>query len=215
MPLNKVKNMFELDRCMFAFQLGAKANIPFVPFGTLSFRYTKIEPYCYTHQAINYTPWYSDYISESYTNNGESLGYYLPPNSDEFHIKFQMRPSAFSSVALQYQLVRHGADYGSRQVDGSSLNSELPPEGRNNIKKYFLRDGAYEWTNIISLYGSYDFKQLKVPIVLNCSLGFVYSSFTDTDSSLGVKGDYHRIETDEYPVVKGFVATLGFTVFGR
>ena len=214
-PLTVLKNMFEMDRFMFAFQLGAKANIPFVPFGTLSFRYTKVEPYCYTHQAINYTPWYSDYIAESYTNNGESLGYYLPPNSDEFHIKFQMRPSPFSLAALQYQLVRHGADYGSRQVDGSSLNSELPPSGRDNIKKYFLRDGAYEWTHIVSLHGSYDFKQFKAPIVLNCSLGFVYSSFTDTDSALGAKGDYHKIDTEEYSVVKGFVASLGFTIFGR
>ncbi|MBD5412779.1 MAG: hypothetical protein HDR51_08565 [Treponema sp.] len=214
-PIKVFKNMFNMDRYMFAFQLGMNANIPFIPFGTLSFRYTKVEPYCYTHQAINYTPWYSDYIIESYTNNGESLGYYLPPNSDEIHIKFKMRPSAWSMAALQYQLVRHGADYGSRQVDGSSLYSELPRKGRDNLKKYFLRDGAYEWTHIVSLGASYDFKQFKVPIVLNCSLGFVYSSFTDTDSALGVKGDYHKIDTDEYSAVTGFVATLGFTIFGR
>ncbi|MBD5443750.1 MAG: hypothetical protein HDR34_10195 [Treponema sp.] len=214
-PIKVLKNMFSMTRYMFAFQLGMDAHIPFVPFGKLSLRYTKIEPYCYTHHSINYTPWYSDYISESYTNNGESLGYYLPPNSDEIHIKFQMRPSAWSMAALQYQLVRHGADYGSRQVGGSSLYSELPNKGRDNLRKYFLRDGAYEWTHIVSLGVSYDFKQFKVPIVLNCSLGFVYSSFTDTDSALGVKGDYHKIDTDEYSAVTGFVATLGFTIFGR
>lgn len=214
-PVTVAKNMFSLDRYMFALQAGAKVNLPFLPFATLSFRYTKIEPYCYTHHSINYTPWYAHYLSESYVNNGESLGYYLPPNSDEFFVRLEARPSKFSMAALQYQLVRHGADFGSRQVDGSSLYSELPPSARGSMKKYFLKDGAYEWTNIVALQGSYDFKQFTVPVVLSCTLGFVYTFYTDTDSALGEKGSYHRIDTDEYKKTAGFIFTLGFTLFGR
>ena len=61
-------------RAMFAGQLGGKIVIPGLKLATLSVRYTKVEPYCYTHQMINYTPWYNYYISENYTNNGSSIG---------------------------------------------------------------------------------------------------------------------------------------------
>ena len=40
--------IFEKTRCMFAYQAGGKANIPFLPFTSISLRYTKVEPYCYT-----------------------------------------------------------------------------------------------------------------------------------------------------------------------
>lgn len=214
-PITVAKNMFSLDRYMFALQAGTKVSLPFLPFATLSFRYTKIEPYCYTHHSINYTPWYAHYLSESYVNNGESLGYYLPPNSDEFFIRLETHPSKFSMAALQYQLVRHGADFGPRQVDGSSLYSELPPGARGSMKKYFLKDGAYEWTNIVALQGSYDFKQFTVPVTLSCTLGLVHTFYTDTDSELGEKGGYHKIDDDYYKKTTVFIFTLGFTLFGR
>ena len=220
MPKLNPKKLFEKSRYMFAFQTGTKVVIPFLPFATLSFRYTKVEPYCYTHHAINYTPWYNTYISESYTNNGSSLGYYLQPNSDEFFLRIETRPSAFSLVALQYQLIRHGADFGSRSVMGSNLYSELPNSGRDDLYKYFLKDGAYEWSNIFTLSGSYDFRQFKVPVTLDVTLGFIYDWFTDIDSSIpvgeskeGAKGNYHKINTSEYPTTKGFLISVGIKAF--
>ena len=85
-------DIFHNTRCMFAYQGGTRVNIPWIPFSNLSVRYTKVEPYCYTHEALNpgaNQPYFPNYISENYTNNGDSLGYYLQPNSDELFVKFE------------------------------------------------------------------------------------------------------------------------------
>ena len=214
--INSFKTKFwEKTRAMFAFQTGVKANIPWLPFTTASFRYTKVEPYCYTHQAINYTPWYDHYLSESYTNNGSSLGYYLAPNSDEFNLMIKSNPIPLLQVGLQYQLIRHGVDWGSRQGIGNNIYSELQPLDRGDLYKYFLHDGAYEWSNIITIQGSYDFNKLNVPVRVNASLGYIYDWFTDIGAGAepGRKTPYQKIDTDEYPVKNGVVANLWFTVF--
>lgn len=214
--------LFEKTRAMFAFQFGSKVNLPFLPYSTLSARYTKVEPYCYTHQAIRKQPWYADYISESYTNNGRPLGYYLDPNSDEIFVRFDTKPKRASSVALQYQLVRHGADYGSGQIDGSSLYSEMPTGIRDTLYKYFLHDGVYEWSNIIKLEGSYNFNTMRFPAQVTCSIGYLYDYFTQnrdiTDTSLSpyakkTKSPYHKINTAEYPIKQGFVFSININLF--
>lgn len=205
--------LFEKTRCMFAFQTGAKVNIPFLPFATLSARYTKIEPYCYTHQALKKQPWYSEYVSESYVNNGKSIGYYLEPNSDELFVRLDTKPTVATSLALQYQLIRHGADYGSKQVPGSSIWSELPIGDRDVFNKSFLHDGAYEWSNIIKIEGSYNFNTLRVPVQLNCNVGYIYDYFTCSEKGYNQKSAYHKINTTEYPKKSGFVFTLGFKMF--
>lgn len=188
----------------------------------------KIEPYCYTHHAINYTPWYNHYIIENYTNNGESLGYYLPPNSDEFFFKFEAKPKANLNTSLQYQFIRHGAEYGSQQVPGSSLYSELSPYNRDELNKYFLRDGAYNWMHIISVSANIQNKKSKVPFMLYGTAGFMYSYYTMIDSDIynkrheyGNNGNsgadsktvYHFVNTDEYPVQFGGVLSLGIKLF--
>ncbi len=205
---------WEKTRAMFAIQAGVKADIPWIPFTTVSFRYTKIEPYCYTHHAINYTPWYAHYISENYTNNGESLGYYLPPNSDEFNLQFNSNPIPALKLGFMYQLIRHGVDWGSGAGIGNNLYSELTNVNRGDLKKYFLRDGTYEWTSIVTLKGWYDFAGLGVPVRLNASLGYVYDWFTGIDGAEpGWKTEYHYISNDEYPSKHGVVANIGFTIF--
>ncbi|MCQ2591511.1 MAG: hypothetical protein MJ188_01895 [Treponema sp.] len=204
---------FTMTRCMFAYQGGTKVNIPFLPFTTLSFRYTKVEPYCYTHQALRKQPWYDDYVSESYTNNGHSIGYYLEPNSDEFFIRIESRPMTSAVFALQYQMVRHGADYGSGQVPGSSVWSELPTGDRNVYLKYFLHDGAYEWSHIVNFETKYDFNQLKLPFQVSCNVGFLYDSFTRSEGGANKSTPYHKINTDEYPIKKGLVFGLGVKMF--
>lgn len=214
--VNVFKTKFwEKTRAMYAMQGGIKANLPFLPFTTASFRYTKVEPYCYTHHAINNTPWYNHYLSESYTNNGECLGYYLAPNSDEFNLQINSSPLQTLQVGFQYQLIRHGVDWGSRSKaeSGSNLYSELQVENRGDLYKYFLRDGCYEWSNVVSIYGSYDFNTLHFPIRLYAGLGYIYDWFTDIDGEPGWNTPYHTINTDEYSAKNGVVGNISLSIF--
>ena len=219
-------NPFICTRAMFAYQGGVKYILPKISFASLSFRYTKIEPYCYTHLAINYTPWYNHYICENYTNNGESLGYYLPPNTDEFLLSLKMQPSVNSNFGMSYQLIRHGADYGSQSVPGSSVYSELSPFNRNNLYKYFLHDGAYNWMHIISAGGKVTLNT-KFPISFYGNLGMIFSYFTIIDSDNYDRSTYGNdgncknanfstpftiANTDEYPTTIGAVLTVGISI---
>lgn len=206
---------WEKTRAMYSFQLGTKFNIPFLPFTTASFRYTKVEPFCYTHHGINYTPWYDHYISESYTNNGQSLGYYLPPNSDEFNIEIRTTPIEYAAFGLRYQLIRHGVDWGSKGVLGSNLYSELRNVDRDDFEKFFLRDGTYEWSNIISINATYDLNKFNLPIKVFADVGFIYDWFTEIDGEPSRTTEYHYVNNDEYNDMLGVVITVGATIFGR
>lgn len=229
--INGINNdPFTSTRAMFAGQVGAKAIIPNIPFANVSVRYTKVEPYCYTHHAINYAPSYSHYIMEGYMNNGASLGYYLPPNSDEFLCRFEMQPKSFIKTAVQYQFIRHGADYGSQEVPGSSLYSELSIYNRDDLEKYFLHDGAYNWMHIVKLESTFEHKNVNRTLQFNLNLGFLYSYYTVIDEDNYGRYDddnygnnencqnadfstpYHFVNTDEYPVQFGIVAGLGLKV---
>lgn len=212
-------------RAMYAFQLGAKIALPEpIPFGTFTFRYTKIEPYCYTHQSINGTPWYNHYINENYSNNGYCLGYYLQPNSSEILVRLDCSPDANSTAAFQYQLITHGAEFGSQQVPGSNLYSELPRNGRGSLRKNFLFDGAYEWTHLFTLAGSYKVKA-RIPVKINATAGFVYDYFSTIDGGavsiyehldrFSVYEDPHHAQNDEYYDIMGGIFSLSVTLFGR
>ena len=206
-------------RCMFAYQAGSKVNIPWLPFTVLSLRYSKIEPYCYTHEALDpekNQPYYSHYICENYTNNGESLGYYLQPNSDEIFVKLETQPLPAASFSLQYQLIRHGVDWGSESniYSGSSIYSELPAgrygPGRNNLHKYFLKDGVYEWMNILALQASYDCKHFGIPLQFYGTIGYVHNWFTSIGSATPSKNaKYSKYSSDEYKEDRGVVLSLG------
>jgi hypothetical protein len=217
--VSSVKRMFELDRHMFAFQGGARVWIPGLPFGSLTLSYTKIEPYTYTHTR-NYVPWYSGQtdkipMESSYTNNGVGLGYYLPPNSDEIKVRFDVLPTARTTAHLQYQMIRHGADFGPHQVDGSSYLSELDPEGRSSkkvLEKDFLNDGAYQWMHVVKAGG--DIRFAAIPLTVFGEAGFVYSYFHDISNEaytehtgLPAAGSY------VYPKSTGLILTLGFRIF--
>jgi hypothetical protein len=219
--VSSIKKMFELDRHMFAFQAGAKAAIPWLPFASITVSYTKIEPYCYTHTR-NYVPWYGDNnpIETAYTNNGVGLGYYLPPNSDEVQVRFDVMPGVRTAAHFRYQMIRHGAEYGSRAVDGSSYLSELDPRGRSEklpLRKYFLRDGAYQWQHIIRAGAEHTLAKIPIPVQLFGEFGVVFSYFTDidihSDVNSGSPGDYSVIDTPEYPKASGIIATFGFRLF--
>ena len=222
--INALKTDFlHNTRCMFAYQGGTKINIPWIPFANLSLRYTKIEPYCYTHEALDPAknqPYASHYLSESYTNNGEALGYYLPPNSDELFVKFETNPLPAASFGLQYQLIRHGVDWGSESniYSGSSIYSELPAgtygPGRDNLHKYFLKDGVYEWMNIVTLEASYNFKHFDIPLKLYGTAGFVNNWFTSIGSATPSKNTkYSKYNSAEYKDDYGFVLSIGIKAF--
>ncbi|MDR0456013.1 MAG: hypothetical protein LBH20_04940 [Treponema sp.] len=214
-----VSNWYELDRSMLAGQLGMSFSLPFLSFSSVKLSYTRVNPYCYTHTRT-YVPWYGERpMEQAYTNNGVCLGYYIPPNSDEILVKFQTMPIKSLTTHLQYQLIRHGANYGSSAVDGSSLLSELDPQKRDGsnpiLKRYFLHDGAYQWNHIIKLGVEWNLPRL--PVSLFGEGGAIISYFTNTkeEANSGKAYPYEKIDTPEYPQSTGFVVSLGVKVFPR
>jgi hypothetical protein len=159
-------------------------------------------------------------MEQAYVNNGVCLGHYLPPNSDEFLFRFETIPSSNFNLNLQYQLIRHGADFGDSAVDGSNLRSELDPRGRDGsnpeLKRFFLKDGAYQWMHIVKLGIEWNLPSL--PVVLYGETGVNYSYFTDIEAKANVTGQAHPysvIDTDEYPKSTGFVLKLGVRIYPR
>jgi hypothetical protein len=115
-------------------------------------------------------------------------------------------------------MIRHGADYGSKAVDGSSLLSELDPDGRsekNELKKFFLKDGAYQWLHIVKAGGEYAFEKLALPVTVFGEAGVIFSYYTDISGTAnsGNPSGYSIIDTAEYPTSKYFIVTLGFRLF--
>jgi hypothetical protein len=207
-------DIFIKDRSMYAFQAGGSFYFPWLPFASITLSYTKIEPYNYTHNIVE-VPWYTNIMETNYVSFGRPLGYYLPPNSDEILLRIETIPVPRSMIGFQYQLIRHGADYGDRAVDGSSFWSELKEDGRSSMLKYFLRDGAYNWMHIFKLKGEYSFTGKKLPLKVIGEVGGVYSYFTDTDSQLGISGNYKIIDTPYYPHTLSLIGFLGVQVFPK
>ena len=141
MEITHPDELFTKARNMFALQGGAKIPLPGLPFLVLTAQYTKIEPYVYAH----YPTWYPDYrlrVDTSYTQDGENLGYYLPPNSDEFLVRLQAMPAPGWRAALSYSYIRHGTGAGGSVDDWMDYSTEL-----NNTKD-FLHDGIYEYSHV-------------------------------------------------------------------
>jgi hypothetical protein len=217
---------FTLDRNMYALQAGAKARLPWLPFASVTLRYTKIEPYCYTHP-YTVAPWYNEAASMSdmgditkgmatnYINTGESLGYYLHPNSDEFLVRFESLIKPGARGFLQYQMIRHGVEYGPGRVDGSGLEDQQVYD--DNTKKYFLRDGVYQWSHIVKIGGAYNFKTEKIPVSVYGDFGIVAIQFSATDAPPGSEEDrpFHFISDGDayYKPTVGVVASVGFRIF--
>jgi hypothetical protein len=222
MEISSITRAFELDRHMFAYQAGLQGIIPFLPFTSLTLGYTKIEPYNYTH-IREFLPWYrgDQPMEKAYVNSGVCLGYYLPPNSDEIKVRFDVRPLTTTASHFQYQLIRHGADYGPHQVDGSSLVSELDPAGRSekfSLRKNFLKDGAYQWMHIAKVGAEHKLK--KIPLTFFGEAGVAYSYFTDIDENTyaqynpaPVDGRDSRPAEGDYLKSTAFILTLGFKLF--
>jgi hypothetical protein len=212
------RDFLRMSKMMFAYQFGGSFHIPWLPFSSIKVSYTKNEPYNYTHIRED-VPWYQSPVMETnYVSFGKSLGHYIPPNSDELLLRLEVLPNPRSAVSLQYQLIRHGANYGDRAVAGSSLWSELLVH-RNYIRKYFLRDGAYKWTHILRLGGEYSFTSGNVPVKLYAEAGGVFSYFTDIDNSIrpnsGRPSSYRVIDTSKYPHSLNLIGSIGIRIFPK
>lgn len=110
---------FKEVRNIFALQGGLKGKVPGVPFTTVTFQYTRLEPFFYTHYPQKY-PTYTDDDDDKetrmytyYTNKGENLGYRLPPDCDEFLLS--VRTAAFNDLVLgfSYSFITHSDQYGT------------------------------------------------------------------------------------------------------
>jgi len=224
--MNLLSDLLTLDRQMLALQAGMNVPLPFLSFTSLKISYTRINPYCYTHHR-NFLPWYGDLrMEKSYSNNGVNLGYYLPPNSDELLFRFNTMPAKTVNTHFQYQLIRRGADFGPSAVDGSHILSELDPWGRDTkpvLHRFFLRDGAYQWMNIIKIGAEWNLP--RIPVALFGEAGINYSYFTNIDRAANnadlEEGErpqahpYRRINTTDYPKSTGYIIKLGVRIFPR
>lgn len=217
--INPEKKLFELDRSMYAYQGGAKVNLPWLPFASLTLSYTKIEPYTYSHQRIQ-VPWYGEaWMETAYVNNGMGIGYYLPPNSDEVRLRFETMPAMAAQLHFQYQMIRHGADHGPHSVDGSSYLSQLDPSSRSEklvLRKYFLQDGAYQWQHILKVGGTYSLAGKNIPVEFFGEAGVIFSYYTDIEDGKANTGSaytYSVIDTEAYPKTTGIILTLGFRIW--
>ena len=158
----------------FALQGGIKWVVPKLPFTIVSFQYTKIEPYTYGHYPENY-PFFDTAVdfNVSWTNDGENLGYHLPPNSDEFLIKIEAMPYKRLMLAMQYQYIRHGdGDPHLGQMEGSIDAGSFDPTTGNT--KNFLNDGIYELIHIGTIGASYEFDEIPIRLMMDYS--FTYAN---------------------------------------
>jgi len=216
------RDMGNLSRTMIAYQAGVNVPLPVFAFSSLRFSYTKINPFTYTHTRQR-KPWHGDLLMETgWTNHGVALGHYLPPNSDQFLLKFTTMPTRNLSTVFQYRMIRRGANFGSGAVMGSDLRSELSPAGRSSdprLRRYFLRDGAYQWMHVVR--ASADWQLPSLPVSLFGEAGVVFSYFTNTfdedgnvvSPNSGRPFSFSRINTPEYPTSTTVIARIGFRVF--
>jgi hypothetical protein len=190
-----------------AYQAGIKTLVRWLPFGVFTLRYTKVEPYCYTDSYDGYggreLPSMAAFVS-----GGESLGYYIPPNSDELLIRMESILLPDLKVHLQFQMIRHGVDYGAGAVRGSSLNDKMSDDDAREPKR-FLEDGVYRWNTVIKLGGSFKFRAGIIPLSVYAEMGYVSTSFTITTA------DRDTFDSSVYRTGNGFVFSVGFKLFPR
>jgi hypothetical protein len=203
-------SFFTLNRNMYAYQGGVKTNVKWLPFGAFTLRYTKVEPYCYTHEYTE-TPWNRVPTDTAYMNNGESLGIYLPPNSDELLVKLEAMILPELQAHVQYQMIRHGVDWGPRRVPGSSIWDKIVKD--DDTSKYFLRDGAYQWDHVLKLGGSYSLASRNIPLSFYADAGLVVTRFTDSDDEIGKEGSFSSIDNAIYRAGTGFIFSVGFKLY--
>ena len=172
------RNLFSMNSTGCAYQAGIKTVIHWLPLAAFTLSYTRIEPYCYTGGRNS--------PDSAFTNGGESLGYYLPPNSDELLLRFEYILFTAIKTYFQFQTIRHGVDYGYGAVGGSSLYDTLADgHSANYFFNFFIKNGVYQWDNILKVGGSCSLKagggSHGVPLSIYAEAGLVGTSFIFND----------------------------------
>ena len=204
------ENFFLNNSTIYAIQGGVKAIIRWLPFGAFTLRYTKVEPYCYTDSYAGNAGIGSPSLC-SLINDGDSLGFYLPPNSDELLLRVESGLSSRLKAHIQFQMMRHGADYGYGAVGGSSLRDKYD----NVIQyKYFLMDGVYRWDNVIKLGCIWKAHIGNMPVSVNAETGFVSRRFTiNGKAGVGNEAEYESLDDSVYRAGKGLIFSIGFRLY--
>jgi hypothetical protein len=193
-------DFFSMNGNSYAYQAGIKTIVHWLPLAAFTFRYTKVEPYCYTGE---------NSPDSAFINGGESLGYYLPPNSDELMLRFEFMLLTIIKTHVQFQMIRHGVDYGYGTVVGSSLYDTLAD---NYSAKYFLKDGVYQWDHLLKLGGSCSLRA-GIPLSIYAETGLAVTNFTDNDS-IGSEAGYGDLMNDTvYRPDTYVVFSIGFRLF--
>jgi hypothetical protein len=114
---------------------------------------------------------------------------------------------------IQYQMVRHGTEFGPGAVDGSSQDDTIAEKGANTTK-YFLRDGVYQWNHSIKLGAEYNFKAQRIPLSIFAETGIIVTRYTESGSE-GADNDkdYKALDNATYRANTGFIFSIGFKVF--
>ncbi len=167
MEITTLELIFTRPRNMFAYQLGAQGDLPFLPLTTLQFQYTKIEPFVYSHYDTGYPNFFA-LVDTTYTNDGENLGFRLPPNSDEFLVRVESLGLPGLRAGLEWRLIRHGTNdpdlvgdlaiFGDVAIEMDYRRLNAYPDKR------FLLDGFYDWNNLIRIDADYRFDELPLSI---------------------------------------------------
>jgi hypothetical protein len=194
----------------YAYQVGIRTVVRWLPFGAFTFSYTKIEPYCYTGSYDGYNGRRLPSMS-AFVSGGESLGYYMPPNSDELLFRLEAMFLPDFKTHIQFQMLHHGAEYGYGMVPGSSLTDKLT---NARSQKFFLEDGVYRWNSVFKLGGS--FKFMATPISVYAEAGYISTVFTiNGDAGVGNAADYHSFSDSVYRAGNSFIFSVGFRLFSR
>jgi len=188
---------------MYSYQAGVKAPVPGLPWSQVILQYTKIEPFTYTHYAVDNSPWYMDLpMQTGYLNGGEGLGYGLEPNSDELMLKFRTLPRRGITGEAGYRMVRHGTGPGSTydswgyDSEDENITPDNDPNGAYGQEgsKNFLKDGVYEWFHIFSLGGTLDLSRWDQPVSFGLKYSYVYKYFSDYENN----GNYSPVNSGIY-----------------
>jgi len=91
----------------FSYKLGFRLSNFYVQNISLTFEYTKTNPYVYQHHAK----------TQNYTSNSYNMGHYLRDNSREYYINLNYHPLRGLQFNLSYTLSQHGDDYNINDPD--------------------------------------------------------------------------------------------------
>lgn len=187
----KLKPLVDV-RNMLAFQGGWEFPVPKLPATTLKVQYTKIEPFCYAHYAKDTYSALDSPVDLSYTQDGQNIAYYLPPNSDEILVRLESTPYKGIFVALTYKLIRHGTnnvvDANNNGIPDTLIYGDIgipiDYEYYDEIgydSKNFLYDGFYDWNNIVTLEVSVPLQGFEFmkgyPVVVGVKYSFFHTNW--------------------------------------